>query len=96
VFPVRYELGFYIPEDGVLHSHRRENLRSYKTVGSDREKDPNLNFLSLPPPPFTTHFGRGLFHRYGNKQATLLKTPSDSGIHRYFTEFIFQSYTSNT
>jgi hypothetical protein len=26
---VRYELGFYIPEDGILHSHRRENLKSY-------------------------------------------------------------------
>jgi hypothetical protein len=26
--PVRYVLGFYIPEDGILHSHRRENLRS--------------------------------------------------------------------
>jgi hypothetical protein len=30
VSPVRYELGFYIPEDGILHSHRRENLRSYR------------------------------------------------------------------
>jgi hypothetical protein len=29
VFPVRYELGFYIPEDGILHSHRREDLKSY-------------------------------------------------------------------
>jgi hypothetical protein len=29
VSPVRYELVFYIPEDGVLHSHRRENLKSY-------------------------------------------------------------------
>jgi hypothetical protein len=27
--PVRYELGFYIPEDDILHSHRRENLKSY-------------------------------------------------------------------
>jgi hypothetical protein len=27
--PVRYELGFYIPEDTILHSHRRENLKSY-------------------------------------------------------------------
>jgi hypothetical protein len=27
--PVRYKLGFYIPEDGILHSHRRENLKSY-------------------------------------------------------------------
>jgi hypothetical protein len=26
---VSYELGFYIPYDGILHSHRRENLRSY-------------------------------------------------------------------
>jgi hypothetical protein len=26
---MRYELGFYIPEDGILHSHRRENLKSY-------------------------------------------------------------------
>jgi hypothetical protein len=27
--PVRYELGFYVPVDGILHSHCRENLRSY-------------------------------------------------------------------
>jgi hypothetical protein len=26
---VRYELGFHIPEDDILHSHRRENLKSY-------------------------------------------------------------------
>jgi hypothetical protein len=32
VFLVRYELGFYIPEDGILHSHRRENLKSYIDV----------------------------------------------------------------
>jgi hypothetical protein len=31
VSPVKYELGFYIPEDGILHGHRRENLGSYKT-----------------------------------------------------------------
>jgi hypothetical protein len=22
-------MGFYIPEGGILHSHRRENLKSY-------------------------------------------------------------------
>jgi hypothetical protein len=27
--PVKYELGFYIPEDDILHSDRRENLNSY-------------------------------------------------------------------
>jgi hypothetical protein len=26
---VRYELGFYIPQDGILHSHRREQLKYY-------------------------------------------------------------------
>jgi hypothetical protein len=28
VSPVKYELGFYIPEDDILHSHRREDLKS--------------------------------------------------------------------
>jgi hypothetical protein len=26
VIPVKYELGFYIPEDDILHSHRRESI----------------------------------------------------------------------
>jgi hypothetical protein len=29
VSPQKYELGFHIPEDDILHSHRRENLKSY-------------------------------------------------------------------
>jgi hypothetical protein len=29
VFHVRYELGFVIQEDGTLHTHSRENLKSY-------------------------------------------------------------------
>jgi hypothetical protein len=29
MFPLNYELAFYIPEDGILHSRRRENLKSY-------------------------------------------------------------------
>jgi hypothetical protein len=32
VSPVRYELGFYIPEHGVLLSDRRENLKSYRKL----------------------------------------------------------------
>jgi hypothetical protein len=30
--PVRYELGFYILEDDILHSHRRGNRKSYKEM----------------------------------------------------------------
>jgi hypothetical protein len=29
VSPVKYELGCYIPEDDILHSHCCENLKSY-------------------------------------------------------------------
>jgi hypothetical protein len=29
VFSVRYEIRFSIKEDGVLHSHGRQNLKSY-------------------------------------------------------------------
>jgi hypothetical protein len=29
VSPVKYELGFYIPEDDILRSHRCGNLESY-------------------------------------------------------------------
>jgi hypothetical protein len=32
VSPVKYELGFYIPEDDILHSHRREHLKSYISI----------------------------------------------------------------
>jgi hypothetical protein len=32
VFPVKQELGSYIPEDGILRSHRRENIRSYEEI----------------------------------------------------------------
>jgi hypothetical protein len=40
VFPVRYELRFYIQEEGILYSHRRENLKSvvglFVSVNSDK------------------------------------------------------------
>jgi hypothetical protein len=38
VSPVKYEMGFYIPEDGILHSHCRENLKSYKPFRVKRWK----------------------------------------------------------
>jgi hypothetical protein len=34
VSPVRFELGFYIPEDDILHSHRRENFESYIQISN--------------------------------------------------------------
>jgi hypothetical protein len=34
VFPVRYDLGYFIPEDGILRSHGRKNLNSYIALTS--------------------------------------------------------------
>jgi hypothetical protein len=30
--PVKYELDSYIPEEGILHSHGHENLKSYRAL----------------------------------------------------------------
>jgi hypothetical protein len=32
--PVRYELSFYVPEDSILHSYRRANIKSYIALTS--------------------------------------------------------------
>jgi hypothetical protein len=49
VSPVRYKLGFYIPEDDILHSHCHEDLKSYETVTNDRAdfRKPFLSDLKI-------------------------------------------------
>jgi hypothetical protein len=47
VSPVKYELGFYIPEDGILHSHCREQLKSYYKVVHKSQK--NGVFWAITP-----------------------------------------------
>jgi hypothetical protein len=44
VSPVIYGLGSHIPEDGVLHSHRRENFKSYINYGNFT-KEPEVYYL---------------------------------------------------
>jgi hypothetical protein len=51
VSPVKYELGFYIPEDDILHSHRRENLKSY-IMDNAQNYDSHNNI-----PPARTYVG---------------------------------------
>jgi hypothetical protein len=36
VTPVKYELGPYIPEDDIIHSHRRENLTAANMFAFER------------------------------------------------------------
>jgi hypothetical protein len=36
--PVKYKLGFYIPEDTILHSHHRENFISYMVIMFQKKK----------------------------------------------------------
>jgi hypothetical protein len=53
---VKYELG-YIPEDGILHRHRRENLKSYNlitwlVIGPRNEgREMAAEYLQADPPP---------------------------------------------
>jgi hypothetical protein len=44
VSPVRYELGIYIPEYGILHSLGPENLKSFKKCVVNR----SITSLSTP------------------------------------------------
>jgi hypothetical protein len=55
VFPVRYEMGFYMQEDGILHSHRRENLKSYE---SDRYVLMILSTILAVASDYTVHHSR--------------------------------------
>jgi hypothetical protein len=61
---VNYKLGFYIPEEDILHSRRRENLKSYtseknslpSTLGPSTQKmvakvAPKM-FTNYAPPPY--------------------------------------------
>jgi hypothetical protein len=59
VSPVRYKLGFCIPEDDILHSHCRENPKSYRIMSVEKSVDLMGNvasdFLSLPQPAAPLH-----------------------------------------
>jgi hypothetical protein len=46
VFPVRYEMDFYIPEDGILHSHCGGNFKSY-ILASVAISAKNWNMFSI-------------------------------------------------
>jgi hypothetical protein len=37
VSAVKYELGFYTPKADILHSHRRENLKSHTGGNFDQD-----------------------------------------------------------
>jgi hypothetical protein len=37
MFPVRYELGFDIPKEDIVHSHSRENLKSYNKISVGKQ-----------------------------------------------------------
>jgi hypothetical protein len=45
--PVKYELGLYITEDDILHSHRRENLKSYKLWTEQPRKRSSISSVRI-------------------------------------------------
>jgi hypothetical protein len=40
-------LRFYIPEDGILHSHRRENLKSYLDILHSHRRENLKSYLDI-------------------------------------------------
>jgi hypothetical protein len=68
VSPVKYELGFYISEDGILQIDSRGNLKSYKlkNVGSiwspirERARPNIIRALYKRSPNDYSHYSRDL------------------------------------
>jgi hypothetical protein len=86
VSPVKYELGFYIPEDDILHSPRHENLKSYIaltgwTVQRRRNVSPVRYELGFYIP------GDDILHL----ESTLPKSLPHGSIHSNTTDDVFVS-----
>jgi hypothetical protein len=47
MFPVRYEQVLYIPEEGILHSYRRETAKSY-IEHVDFHTTDEISYLNIP------------------------------------------------
>jgi hypothetical protein len=50
VSPVKYELGFYIPEDDILTNHCRDNLKFYIISVSWAGPSPAWGYRMVPLP----------------------------------------------
>jgi hypothetical protein len=74
VFPVRYELGFYIPEDDI-HSHRRENLYSYIALtGWDVSRRRNMSPVRYELGSYIPEDGIPYSHRHENLKSYIALT----------------------
>jgi hypothetical protein len=71
VFPVKYELAFCIPEDDILHSDCRENLKSYVIIVSDIWQV-EVNLLNVFTPALSTLRQRSCLSLSGSLQDALL------------------------
>jgi hypothetical protein len=95
VSPVKYELGFYIPEDAILHSDRREDLNSHVSGlrhDSDDCETPGLAVGTLPlcagqwargmGPRASCNWPEFAFRSH-NAHSTLTRAQSNSGTIRF-------------
>jgi hypothetical protein len=81
VSPVKYELGSYIPEDEILHSHCRENLKSYLEAKECNScSSPFIACLHYPATRLTK-LGSSLCLVQFKNQATIFPPPKPNGIH---------------
>jgi hypothetical protein len=65
--PVKYELGLYIPEDDILHSHHGENRKRYSFIMSSNSTWTPSTLSKRRPLGLQCHFqksyGQGLLSR---------------------------------
>jgi hypothetical protein len=72
---VRYELGFYIPEDGILHDHPPESLKSYIALtGWTLYRRRNVSPVRYEPGFYITKDGILHGHRRENLQSYIALT----------------------
>jgi hypothetical protein len=82
VSPVKYEPGFYIPEDGILHSHRHEILKSdIALTGWALKRRRNVSPVKYEPGFYISEDGILHSYRRGNFKSyiTLTGWASEAG-----------------
>jgi hypothetical protein len=81
MFPVRYKLGFYIPEEGIRRSYCLENLRTYIHNISPRSCLPRVEQNGVSRIAWAGHGSCGLRVPLPDRRVLLLLPPATRTAH---------------
>jgi hypothetical protein len=91
---MRYELGFYIPEDGILHGHCRENLESYLKPKKTVDIPHSIRFITVSGKKCRVHDGgrsRGVLLHW---QVHVFRVGINTAVAKQRTAFVIEERTS--